>query len=180
MAVRRRPPATSSQKIRALRALTPIVRRLKQRGKKIVFANGCFDLLHVGHVTLLEHAKRLGDILIVALNSDASVRGLKGPSRPMVPQAERARVMAALACVDFVTIFNEPTPLRVIESLVPDILVKGSDWGEGNIVGRDVVERAGGRVVRVKLVEGHSTTTLIERILRATASGISGPSCGCG
>ena len=180
MAARREASAQSSKKIRSLQALVPIVRQLKRRGRKIVFANGCFDLLHVGHVTLLERAKRLGNVLIVALNSDASVRGLKGTSRPMVPQAERARVMAALACVDYVTIFNEPTPQRVIEALVPDILVKGSDWGAGKIVGRDVVERAGGRVVRVKLVEGHSTTKLIERILRATVGGASGPSCACG
>lgn len=130
----------------------------------MVFANGCFDLLHVGHVTLLERARRLGDALIVAINSDRSVRALKGPGRPITSERDRAMVLAALASVDYVTIFDEPTPLELIRLLKPDVLVKGSDWARKEIVGRDVVERYGGRVARITFVKGHSTTTLLERM----------------
>jgi rfaE bifunctional protein nucleotidyltransferase chain/domain len=143
-------------------------RRLAWRdaGLSVVLTNGCFDLLHAGHVRLLEQARQLGDRLIVAVNSDRSVRELKGPERPIVPEAERAETLLAIACVDSVVVFDEPTPLETIRALEPDVLVKGSDWGEGAIVGRQEVETRGGRVVRVPLVAGQSTTALIERIRR--------------
>jgi rfaE bifunctional protein nucleotidyltransferase chain/domain len=143
-------------------------RRLAWRdaGLSVVLTNGCFDLLHAGHVRLLEQARLLGDRLIVAVNSDRSVRELKGPERPIVPEAERAETLLAIGCVDDVVIFDEPTPLETIRALEPDVLVKGSDWGEGAIVGRQEVETRGGRVVRVPLVAGQSTTALIERIRR--------------
>ncbi|MBI3087604.1 MAG: D-glycero-beta-D-manno-heptose 1-phosphate adenylyltransferase [Candidatus Omnitrophica bacterium] len=141
-------------------SLAPIVRRLQRRGRRVVFANGCFDLLHVGHVTLLERARRLGDALIVALNSDRSVRRLKGPGRPVVRQQDRARLLAALACVDYVTMFDEPTPHRLLARLRPDVLVKGADWSLRDVVGRDLVKR----VVRIALVNGYSTTDLLARL----------------
>lgn len=133
----------------------------------IVFTNGCFDILHPGHVDLLERARALGNVLVVGLNTDASVRGLKGPCRPVTPFADRARVLAGLACVDFVTGFAEPTPLELIRAVAPDVLVKGGDWPVEAIVGREAVEAAGGRVVSLPLLPGYSTTSLIERILSA-------------
>ena len=142
------------------------VGELKRAGKQVVFTNGCFDLLHPGHVQLLEQAKSLGDALILAINSDASVRGNKGGGRPVIPENERAEVLAALAAVDYVTIFDEPTPKEIVAAVVPDILVKGSDWGPNEIVGREEVEAAGGHVVLVPLEPGYSTTGLIERIRR--------------
>jgi D-beta-D-heptose 7-phosphate kinase/D-beta-D-heptose 1-phosphate adenosyltransferase len=132
----------------------------------VVFANGCFDLLHPGHVLLLERAKRLGDALVVAVNSDRSVKALKGPARPVLPQRARATLVAALASVDYVTIFDAPTPAALIERLRPDVLVKGADWTRGTIVGADVVRRSGGRIVRLPVVNGYSTTQLITRIRR--------------
>lgn len=138
--------------------------RLRQAGKKVVFTNGCFDLLHPGHVRYLQQARALGDALIVALNSDRSVRELKGDKRPILNEAERSEVMAALACVDFVTIFDEPTPLEIISALLPDILVKGGDWGIDAIIGREEVEAAGGQVMSLAFVDGCSTTDVIERI----------------
>jgi D-beta-D-heptose 7-phosphate kinase/D-beta-D-heptose 1-phosphate adenosyltransferase len=131
----------------------------------VVFTNGCFDLLHVGHIRSLQKARSQGDCLVVGINSDSSVRRIKGPGRPIVPQKERAEVLAALACVDWVTIFPEPDPLALISLLVPDVLVKGADWKEGEIVGTDVVTAAGGKVVRINLKLGLSTTRLIEKIL---------------
>ena len=138
--------------------------RLRQAGKKVVFTNGCFDLLHPGHVRYLQQARALGDALIVALNSDRSVRELKGDKRPILTEAERSEVMAALACVDFVTVFDEPTPREIISALLPDVLVKGGDWGIDAIVGREEVEAAGGKVMSLAFVEGCSTTDVIERI----------------
>jgi D-beta-D-heptose 7-phosphate kinase/D-beta-D-heptose 1-phosphate adenosyltransferase len=138
----------------------------KAEGRRVVFTNGCFDLLHAGHLALLEAARGQGDVLIVAINSDASVRGLKGEGRPVVPQQERAEVLEALEAVDRVVVYDEPTPLETIRALVPDVLVKGADWAEDNIVGRDVVEAAGGRVVRVELVPGESTSAVLERVRR--------------
>ncbi len=135
-------------------------------GLVTVLTNGCFDLLHAGHIHLLECARREGQRLIVAINSDRSVRELKGPTRPVLPERERAETLAALECVDAVLIFDEPTPAETIQALVPDVLVKGSDWGETAIVGRETVEAAGGRVVRVPLVADKSTTALITRINR--------------
>ena len=153
------------KKILQREALKKTVKALKDAGKKIVFTNGCFDLLHLGHVRYLEAARAEGDVLVIGVNSDRSVHEIKGPNRPVVPQDERAEVLAALACVDFVTIFDEPDPLETIRTLLPDVLVKGSDWAEDAIVGKDVVEEHGGRVVRVPLTEGASTTKIIEKIM---------------
>jgi D-glycero-beta-D-manno-heptose 1-phosphate adenylyltransferase len=136
-----------------------------RQGRRIVFTNGCFDLLHPGHVRYLQQARALGDALIVALNSDRSVRELKGPSRPILDETERAEVMAALGCVDYVTIFDDPTPQRVIARLLPDVLVKGGDWSLDTIVGREEVEAAGGRVLSLPFVAGCSTSEVIARIL---------------
>jgi D-glycero-beta-D-manno-heptose 1-phosphate adenylyltransferase len=140
--------------------------RLRRLGRRVVFTNGCFDLIHPGHIKYLQAARQLGDALIVALNSDRSVRELKGENRPILDQNERAEVMAALGCVDYVTIFNEPTPREIIASLLPDVLVKGGDWEIDRIVGREDVEAAGGEVLSLAFVEGCSTTDLIERIVR--------------
>jgi rfaE bifunctional protein nucleotidyltransferase chain/domain len=140
--------------------------RLRRLGRRVVFTNGCFDLIHPGHIKYLQAARQLGDALIVALNSDRSVRELKGENRPILDQNERAEVMAALGCVDYVTIFNEPTPREIIVSLLPDVLVKGGDWDIDRIVGREEVEAAGGEVLSLAFVEGCSTTDLIERIVR--------------
>ena len=143
------------------------VRRIgeaRQEAKQIVFTNGCFDLLHVGHVRYLAAAREAGDLLIVGINDDASVRRLKGPERPLVAEADRAEVVAALAVVDFVTIFGEDTPAEVITALQPDVLVKGADWAPDQVVGREVVEARGGRVLLIPFVEGFSTTALAERL----------------
>lgn len=140
--------------------------QLRQAGRTVVFTNGCFDLLHPGHVRYLAQARGLGDVLIVALNSDASVRALKGAGRPILNEQERAEVMAALACVDYVIIFNEPTPRETIAALLPDVLVKGGDWGVAQIVGREEVEAAGGRVLSLPFVAGCSTSEVIERIVQ--------------
>lgn len=134
--------------------------------RRVVFTNGCFDLLHPGHVALLEAARKLGDLLVVGLNSDASVRRLKGPGRPIVPGSERSETLLATEPVDRVLIYEEDTPLEVITALLPDVLVKGADWGPGAIVGSDVVEAAGGRVERIELLPGRSTSGLVERIQR--------------
>jgi len=141
-------------------------REWKDNRKRVVFTNGCFDLLHPGHVRLLEQARALGDALVVGLNSDASVRRLKGDSRPLVPEAGRAEVLSALECVDAVTVFEEDTPRELIAALRPDVLVKGGDWKPDQIVGREEVEAAGGRVVVVPYIEGYSTTALIEKLRR--------------
>jgi rfaE bifunctional protein nucleotidyltransferase chain/domain len=152
------------EKIKTRGELQKILHNLKQQGKRIVFTNGCFDILHIGHVRCLEEAKKLGDILIVAINTDRSVRSIKGPSRPLVPEAERAEVLSALACVDYVVTFDEPDPLNLISSLKPHVLVKGGDWTPEAVVGREVVEREGGRVVIIPQVQGVSTSTIADRI----------------
>ncbi len=136
----------------------------RDAGRAVVLTNGCFDLLHAGHVQLLEAARREGDLLIVAVNSDRSVREIKGPERPLIPEAERAETLAAFECVDRVVVFDEPTPAQIVAALVPDVLVKGADWGQGAIVGTDTVEAAGGRVVRIGLSGSLSTTAIVERI----------------
>ena len=138
--------------------------RGKRNGKRVVFTNGCFDLLHPGHIRSLETARALGDVLIVGINSDESVRTLKGPSRPVIPAEERAEILASLECVDAVLIFDELTPQRVIAALLPDILVKGGDWPGNQIVGREEVEAAGGKVVLVDVVPGYSTTEILKKI----------------
>jgi len=135
-------------------------------GDQIVFTNGVFDLLHRGHVEYLEEARALGNRLAVGINSDASVARLKGPSRPIVPEAERAELVAALACVDLAIVFDDDTPLSLIEAVEPNVLVKGADWAANEIVGREFVEARGGRVVRVPVREGVSTSAIIERILK--------------
>jgi D-glycero-beta-D-manno-heptose 1-phosphate adenylyltransferase len=136
----------------------------KRQGKTVVFTNGCYDLLHPGHVRLLEQARSLGDVLILALNSDASVRRMKGPSRPLISEVERAAMALALAAVDAVTLFDEDTPRELIAEVLPDVLVKGADWSHF-IAGREEVEAAGGRVLTVPLESGYSTTTLIEGLI---------------
>ena len=141
-----------------------LVSGLRAAGRTIVFTNGVFDLLHLGHLRYLQQARALGDALVVGLNSDRSVRANKGPSRPITPQDERAEILAALTCVDGVVIFDEGTPHALIASLQPDVLVKGADWAVDAIVGRDIVEARGGRVVRVPIEAGHSTSALLERI----------------
>ena len=137
---------------------------LRAHGKTTVFTNGVFDLLHPGHVRYLQQARRLGDALIVGVNSDRSVRTNKGPDRPITPEAERAEVLAALACVDGVVIFDEDTPHRLIVALQPDVLVKGADWAADAIVGREIVEARGGKVVRVAVEAGYSTSAIVRRI----------------
>jgi D-beta-D-heptose 7-phosphate kinase/D-beta-D-heptose 1-phosphate adenosyltransferase len=138
--------------------------REKRNGRRVVFTNGCFDLLHPGHVRSLEQARALGDVLIVGLNSDAGVRQLKGEGRPIIPERERAEILAALECVDAVVIFDDPTPREVIARLLPDVLVKGGDWPGDQIVGREEVEAAGGRVVSVQVVPGYSTSAILKKI----------------
>src|SRR6516162_5939251 len=137
---------------------------MKRAGKRVVFTNGCFDLLHPGHTRYLAEARALGDVLVVAVNSDRTVRELKGPGRPVVPEQERAELLASLRTVDYVTIFDDLTPRKIIARMLPNVLVKGADWGPNEIVGREEVEAAGGRVVSVALAEGYSTSAIIERI----------------
>lgn len=139
--------------------------RLRQEGRTVIFTNGCFDLMHPGHVRYLQQARTLGDKLIVALNSDRAVRELKGPARPVLRAEERAEVMAALGCVDYVTIFDDISPRETIAALLPDVLVKGGDWDVAQIIGRAEVEAAGGKVLNLPFVAGVSTTKIIERIL---------------
>lgn len=136
---------------------------LKSQNKKIVFTNGCFDLLHVGHVRYLQEAKKLGDVLVIGVNSDASVKRLKGPTRPVQVEADRAEILAALGAVDYTVIFTEDTPLKLIEAVKPDILVKGGDWKIDQIVGSDFVIAHGGQVMSLQFVDGKSTTKLIEK-----------------
>jgi D-glycero-beta-D-manno-heptose 1-phosphate adenylyltransferase len=138
--------------------------REKRNGRRLVFTNGCFDLLHPGHIRSLELARELGDALIVGLNSDASVRQLKGPGRPVIPEPERAEILAALESVDAVVIFDELTPREIISRLLPDVLVKGGDWPGDQIVGREEVEAAGGRVVSIPVVPGYSTSAILQKI----------------
>jgi D-beta-D-heptose 7-phosphate kinase/D-beta-D-heptose 1-phosphate adenosyltransferase len=146
-------------------ACAAFVKRSRELGQAIVFTNGVFDILHPGHVRYLGDARRLGDLLIVGVNSDRSARALgKAPNRPINPEAERAEVLAALEAVDAVVTFDEETPHAIITAIQPDVLVKGADWGEDAIVGRDVVEARGGRVVRIELAEGYSTTAILSKI----------------
>ena len=152
------------RKFRSLPTLLRELRRVRRRGRRIVFTNGCFDLLHPGHTQLLERTKRLGDVLVVGLNSDRSVRMLKGARRPIVAARDSAALLAALESVDYIVVFDDRTPRRLIAAIQPDVLVKGADWSAGDIVGRDDVRRYGGRVVRVPLIKGYSTTRLLSRI----------------
>ena len=153
-------------KIKTTQELKQLLGILRATGKKIVFTNGCFDLIHTGHTRYLARARSYGDLLVVALNSDTSVRMIKGDKRPINTEAERAETLAALESVDFVTVFDEPDPHRIISELQPDVLVKGGDWPVEKIIGRDVVEARGGKVVSVGYIEGASTTGMIEKILQ--------------
>ena len=152
-------------KIKTLEAAREECDRIKRSGKRVVFTNGCFDILHPGHTRYLCSARELGDFLVVALNSDQSVRLIKGPKRPILGEQSRAELLAALECVDLVLIFDEDNPLRVISDLLPDILVKGGDWAEDEIIGADVVKMKGGHVKRIPFVTGFSTTDVIKRIV---------------
>jgi D-beta-D-heptose 7-phosphate kinase/D-beta-D-heptose 1-phosphate adenosyltransferase len=147
-----------------------LIAREKRNGRRVVFTNGCFDLLHLGHVRCLAEARALGDLLVVAVNSDRSVRGNKGFERPLVPQNDRAEVLAALSSVDYVTIFDEPTPRDLIARALPSVLVKGADWGPNEVVGRQEVEASGGRVVSIPLTPGYSTSSLLQKIRKAASS----------
>ncbi|MBU2590945.1 MAG: D-glycero-beta-D-manno-heptose 1-phosphate adenylyltransferase, partial [Nitrospinae bacterium] len=142
-----------------------IVARARNMGKKIVFTNGCFDLLHVGHIKYLAQAKSYGDILIIGMNSDSSVRKLKGPKRPLIGEEERGALLTALNSVDYVVIFSEPTPDKLIKEIMPDVLVKGGDYAIDEVVGRDIVEAHGGRVELVPVVKGMSTSGLVQKIM---------------
>lgn len=157
-------------KITPRNELKTTVDRLKREGKKVVFTNGCFDILHAGHTRYLREARKLGDALILALNSDSSVRSIKGPMRPIVPEAERAEVVGALDSVDYVTVFDELTPLELIEFLRPDVIVKGGDWAEKDIVGAETVRKWGGRVAIMPEIEGASTTNIIDKVLQVYRS----------
>jgi rfaE bifunctional protein nucleotidyltransferase chain/domain len=157
-------------KITPRNELKATVERLKREGKKVVFTNGCFDILHAGHTRYLREARKLGDALILALNSDSSVRSIKGPMRPIVPEAERAEVVASLDSVDYVTVFDELTPLELIEFIRPDVIVKGGDWAEKDIVGAETVRKWGGRVAIMPEIEGASTTNIIDKVLQVYRS----------
>lgn len=146
--------------------LVQVVNRLKQEGKRVVFTNGCFDIIHMGHVLYLKKAREYGDVLVAGLNSDVSVKIIKGDKRPVVPEAERAEVLSSIRFVDYVVIFNEPDPYKTIEAIKPDVLVKGGDWAVENIIGRDVVESFGGKVYNIPYIEGPSSTNIIEEIIK--------------
>lgn len=153
-------------KIGKIRELKSILTKARREGKKVVLTNGCFDLLHRGHLHLLGEAKKQGDLLVVALNSDGSVKTIKGAGRPILPESERAELIAALEMVDYVTAFDEPDPYKLIKELKPDVLVKGGDWSKNEIVGADIVEEHGGRVAVVPYLKGYSTTQMIERMCK--------------
>jgi len=154
-------------KILKLQDLLQTIQNLRESRKSIVFTNGCFDILHVGHVRYLTAARSQGDVLVVGLNSDESVRSIKPENRPIMNQDQRAEVLAGLECVDYITVFNEPDPLKVIKELKPDVLVKGADWIEEEIIGADIVKANGGKVVRVPVVPEVSTSRIIQRIVKS-------------
>jgi len=161
----------STRKIKSLEEVVRLRPGIRESGQKLVFTNGCFDILHIGHVRYLNRARSLGDVLVVAVNSDRSVSEIKGEKRPIVPELERAEVLAALACVDFVFIFDDPTPKQIIDAIIPDVLVKGADWDLSEIVGRDTVVNAGGSVLNIPLVEGSSTSEIIRRVVHYFGKG---------
>ncbi len=154
------------KKIQDLRKLKKLIPYLKARRKKIVFTNGCFDLLHCGHVKYLQDAKKKGDVLVVGINSDASVKRIKGKGRPVVNERDRLRLVASLESVDYVVLFKEDTPLKIIKFIKPAVLVKGADWNKNNIVGKDFMISYGGRVSTIKFVKGYSTSNLIKKIAK--------------
>ena len=154
-----------SKKILGLKALVSAVKKEKKSGRKIVFTNGCFDILHVGHIRYLKSAGKLGDKLVLGLISDSSVRKLKGKGRPVVPQSERAELLAEFPFIDYIVVFGEDTPYRVIKAILPDVLAKGGDWAPENIIGSDVVMGNGGKVKSLPYVKGRSTTNIIKKLL---------------
>ena len=154
-----------SAKIKSLDELVCELDRLKDQSKRIVFTNGCFDLLHVGHTRYLEAARSYGDVLVVAVNSDSSTRQIKGDKRPLLPQDERAELLAALSVVDYVLVFDEPDPHHILSKIVPHVLIKGGDWPPDQIIGRDIVEAAGGKVILIPEIPGRSTSAIIQSIL---------------
>ncbi len=156
-------------KILTVSSLRPKLEKLRRSGRKIVFTNGCFDILHIGHVSYLEEARKKGDVLVIGLNSDQSVKNIKGSKRPIVPESERAYILAALEVVDFVVIFKENTPQQLIEQLKPHVLVKGADWKGKEVVGATFVKSYGGKVALIKFVPRHSSTNIIETILKRCA-----------
>ncbi|MBN2543958.1 D-glycero-beta-D-manno-heptose 1-phosphate adenylyltransferase [bacterium] len=153
------------EKLLNIKTLKNLRSSWKNQNKKVVFTNGCFDIIHSGHIELLRRAKFEGDILVVGMNSDSSVKQIKESGRPVVEEKDRVKVLSALEMVDYVVVFNEQTPQKVIEEIIPDVLVKGSDWSINEIVGREIVESNGGKVVRVDLIDGKSTTNIIEKII---------------
>lgn len=157
-------------KILSQEALKKEIDGLRMAGKKIAFTNGCFDILHVGHVRYLQEARKAGDVLVLAVNSDSSVRAIKGEKRPLVPEAERADVLAALESVSYVTIFDESTPLALIEFLRPDVIIKGGDWAEKDVIGRASVAQWGGKVTIIPEIPGASTTNIVEKIIKIYGS----------
>lgn len=154
-----------ADKIKQLNELKEILRDLKKQGKKIVFTNGCFDLIHIGHIYYLKEAKKLGDILIIGINSDESVRRIKGNNRPITSENERAEILSAFRIVDYVIIFPEEDPIKLISELLPDVLVKGGNWAIDKVLGRDIVESRGGKVETIPAIDNKSTTTLISTVL---------------
>jgi rfaE bifunctional protein nucleotidyltransferase chain/domain len=157
-------PLVVSGKVKSLDELKSITVQARRNGKTVVFTNGCFDLLHRGHVHVLREAKALGDILVVAINSDGSVKAIKGPNRPVLPESDRAELVAAMEMVDYVALFDEPDPYKMIAAIRPNVLVKGGDWGPEEIVGADIVKQDGGKVAVIPYLKGFSTTEIIERI----------------
>ncbi|MCD6098859.1 D-glycero-beta-D-manno-heptose 1-phosphate adenylyltransferase [bacterium] len=157
--------------ILSIEQFKPIRKRIEEEGKKLVFTNGCFDILHTGHIRLLKWAKTTGDKLLVGLNSDSSTRRLKGDGHPILPQDERAEILSSLACVDYVIIFDEDTPQNLINEIIPDILVKGGDYRPEEVVGRETVENAGGKLLIFPLVKNHSTTKIIQTVIERFCDG---------
>ncbi len=154
------------KKLLGIKSAVEVIKKLKRKKKKIVFTNGCFDILHAGHVRYLAKARSMGDFLVLGLNSDKSIKRLKGKNRPIVPEGERAEVLSALESVDLIVKFTGDTPIKLIEAIGPDILAKGSDWASGKIVGEDFVKSQGGRVARVRLVKGKSSTNIIDKVVK--------------
>ena len=163
-------PRGLKTKLKSLEITKNEIKALQQQGKKIVFTNGCFDILHAGHVDIFQQARNLGDALVVAVNSDISIKKIKGEKRPIVPQEQRMQVLAALEAIDYVVIFDEENPFKIIKEIQPDILVKGGDWPVETIVGREIVEKKGGKVLSIPLMEGISTTNIIEEVKKRFCS----------
>jgi len=163
-------PRGLKTKLKPLEIIKNEIKALQQQGKKIVFTNGCFDILHAGHVDIFQQARNLGGALVVAVNSDISIKKIKGEKRPVVPQGQRMQVLAALEAIDYVVIFDEENPFKIIKEIQPDILVKGGDWPVETIVGRELVEKKGGKVLSIPLMEGISTTNIIEEVKKRFCS----------